>query len=41
VISSVNHAEVVSRVLERGLRETEADAVCDALRLQILPFTAA
>ena len=41
VISSVNHAEVVARLLERGMRETEADAVCDALRLQILPFTAA
>ena len=41
VISSVNHAEVVARLLERGMREAEADAVCDALRLQVLPFTAA
>jgi ribonuclease VapC len=41
VISSVNHAEVVARLLERGMREAEADAVCDALPLQILPFTAA
>ncbi len=41
VISSVNHAEVVARLLERGMREAEVDAVCDALRLQVLPFTAA
>jgi len=41
VISSVNQAEVVARLLERGMREAEADAVCDALRLQVLPFTAA
>lgn len=41
VISSVNHAEVVARLLERGMPESEADTVCDALRLQILPLTAA
>ena len=41
VISSVNHAEVMARLLERGMREVEADSVCEALRLQILPFTAA
>ena len=40
-ISSVNHAELVARLLERGMREAEADTVCDALRLQIQPFTAA
>lgn len=41
VMSSVNHAEVMARLLERGMGEAEADAVCDALRLQVLPFTAA
>jgi PIN domain nuclease of toxin-antitoxin system len=41
VISSVNQAEVMARLLERGMPEAEADAVCDALRLQVLPFTAA
>jgi len=41
VISSVNQAEVVARLLERGMPEAEADVVCDALRLQVLPFTAA
>ncbi len=40
-ISSANHAELVARLLERGMREVEADTVCDALRLQIQPFTAA
>lgn len=38
-ISSVNHAEVVARLLERGMSEDEADAVCEGLRLQVLPFT--
>lgn len=41
VISSVNHAEVVARLLERGMSEAEVDAVCEGLQLQVLPFTAA
>ena len=40
-MSSVNLAEVVARLLERGMREADADAVCDALRLQVTPFTSA
>lgn len=40
VISSVNHAEVVARLLERGMTEAEVDAVCEGVRLQVLPFTA-
>ena len=41
VISSVNHAEVVARLLERGLSEAETEAVCASLRLDVLPFSAA
>lgn len=41
VISSVNHAEVVARLVERGMSEAEVDAVCEGLRLQIVPFGAA
>jgi ribonuclease VapC len=40
VISSVNHAEVVARLLERGMGADEVDAVCEGVRLQVLPFTA-
>ena len=41
VISSVNHAEVVARLLERGLSEAETEVVCASLRLDVRPFTAA
>jgi PIN domain nuclease of toxin-antitoxin system len=41
VISSVNHAEVVARLLERGMSEAEVDAICEGLRLRVLPFTEA
>lgn len=40
VISSVNQAEVLTRLLERGLSEAEATVVCASLRLAVLPFTA-
>jgi len=40
VISSVNHAEVVARLLERGMSEAEVDTICGSLRLSVLPFTA-
>ncbi len=40
VISSVNHAEVVARLLDRGMRSSEVKQVCEALRLQVMPFTA-
>jgi ribonuclease VapC len=40
VISSVNHAEVIARLLERGMSDTEVDAVCEGLQLQVLPFNA-
>jgi PIN domain nuclease of toxin-antitoxin system len=39
VISSVNHGEVVARLLERGLSEAEVNAVCEGVRLPVLPFT--
>jgi len=39
VIGSVNHAEVVARLLERGMSEHEVDTICGSLRLQVLPFT--
>jgi PIN domain nuclease of toxin-antitoxin system len=38
VISSVNHAEVIARLLDRGMSEAEADAVCAGVRLEVLPF---
>jgi ribonuclease VapC len=39
VISSVNHAEVVARLLDRGMSEAEVDAVFEGLHLRVLPFT--
>ena len=41
VISSVNHAEVVARLVDRGMTGAEVDAVCEGLPLQVLPFTEA
>lgn len=41
VISSVNHAEVVARLPERGMSEAEVDAICEGLGLRVLPFTEA
>ena len=40
VISSVNLAEVLARLRERGLTEAEANTASASLRLQSLPFTA-
>lgn len=38
-ISSVNQAEVVARLAERGMGAAEIDAVCEGLPLQVQPFT--
>jgi len=40
VISSVNHAEVVARLFDRGMQASEVRAICESLQLQVLPFTA-
>ena len=39
VISSVNMAEVVSRLRERGVGQLEADAASVSLRIEVLPFS--
>jgi ribonuclease VapC len=41
VVSAVNLAEVVARLLERGTSAAEADAAIDALELDVRPLTAA
>ena len=38
-ISSVNLAEVASRLLDTGYSPRDVDATCAGLRLQVLPFT--
>ena len=39
-ISAVNLAEIVAKMSERGLNDTDAAAVLDPLQLRVIPFDA-
>ena len=40
VISSVNHAEVLAKMLDKGLSEADVAAITLQLPLQVVPFSA-
>ncbi len=39
-VSAVNQAEVVARLMDRGVGSDEADLAFRSLRIEVLPFTA-
>jgi PIN domain nuclease of toxin-antitoxin system len=41
VISSVNQAEVLAKLLDKGLSEADVTAIAQQLPLQVVPFSAA
>lgn len=40
LISSVNQAEVLAKLLDKGLSEADVDAICLQMPLQVVPFSA-
>ena len=40
VVGAVNQAEVVARLMDRGVGRDEADLAWRSLRIEVLPFTA-
>ncbi len=39
VISSVNHSEIISKLLDRKLKPADIAEICDGFPIEIVPFT--